>query len=133
MSEGYQPPKFQQFDGKANPRQHVEHFIKTCNVDGTYGNYIVKEFVRSLRENAFDWYKDLEPNSIDSWERLDQDFLNCFYRTRHVVNMMELTKDRQGEDELVVDFINNWRSLSLNCKDRLSENSSIEMCIQGMN
>ena len=118
MYEGYQPPKFQQFDGKANPRQHVEHFIKTCNVDGTYGNYIVKEFVRSLRENVFNWYTIL---------------LNNFYSTRHVVSMMKLTKARQGKDELVVDFINHWRSLSLNCKDRLSEISSIEMCIQGMN
>ena len=45
---------------------------------------------------------------------------------------MELTNDRQGEDELVVDFINHERSLSLNNKDRLSEISSIEMCIQGM-
>ena len=47
--------------------------------------------------------------------------------------MMEITKASQGEDELVVDFINRWRSLSLNCKDRLSEICSIEMCIQGMN
>ena len=41
---------------------------------------------------------------------------------------MEITKASQGEDELVVDFINRWRSLSLNCKDRLSE-----IFIQGMN
>ena len=47
--------------------------------------------------------------------------------------MMEHTKARQGEDELVVDFINPWRSLSLNCKDCLGEPSSIEMCIQGIN
>ena len=46
---------------------------------------------------------------------------------------MKLTKARQGEDELVVDFINHWRSLSLNCKDCLGEPFSIEMCIQGMN
>ncbi|KAK3017447.1 hypothetical protein RJ639_006235 [Escallonia herrerae] len=31
---GYQPPKFQQFDGKANPRQHIAHFIETCNDAG---------------------------------------------------------------------------------------------------
>ena len=47
--------------------------------------------------------------------------------------MMELTKALQGKDELVVDFINHERSLSLNNKDRLSEISSIEMCIQGVN
>ena len=46
MPNGYQPPKFLQFDGKGNPKQ----------------------FVRSLKGNAFDWYIDLEPESIDSWE-----------------------------------------------------------------
>ncbi|KAL0300104.1 UNVERIFIED_CONTAM: hypothetical protein Scaly_3059200 [Sesamum calycinum] len=37
-----------------------------------------------------------------------------------------------GKEELVIDYINRWRNLSLNCKDRLSESSAIEMCIQGM-
>jgi len=43
----------------------LRHFIETCNDVGTYGDYLIKEFIRSLRENAFDWYTDLEPNSID--------------------------------------------------------------------
>ncbi|KAK4406219.1 hypothetical protein Sango_0628400 [Sesamum angolense] len=80
MPMGYQPPKFHQFDGKGNPKQHVAHFLETCNNAGTYGDHLVKQFVRSLKYNAFDW----------------------------------------------------WRKLSLNCKDRLSEASTIEMCIQGM-
>ncbi|KAH0658817.1 hypothetical protein KY289_027565 [Solanum tuberosum] len=63
MPEGYQPSKLQQFDGKGNPKQHIAHFIKTCNDAVMYGDYLVKEFVRSLKENAFDWYTDLEPNS----------------------------------------------------------------------
>jgi len=102
MPKGYQPPKLQQFDGKGNPKQHIAHFIKTCNDAGTYGDYLVKEFVRSLKENAFDWYTDLEPNSIDCWEQLEKELLNRFYSTRHVVSMIELTKARQGEYELVV-------------------------------
>ncbi|KAL0439218.1 UNVERIFIED_CONTAM: hypothetical protein Slati_2404800 [Sesamum latifolium] len=28
MPVGYQPSKFQQFDGKGNPKQHVAHFVK---------------------------------------------------------------------------------------------------------
>ncbi|KAL0305197.1 UNVERIFIED_CONTAM: hypothetical protein Scaly_2993100 [Sesamum calycinum] len=60
MLMGYQPPKFQQFDGKGNPKQHVAHFIETCNNEGTYADYLVKQFVRSLKGNAFDWYTDLE-------------------------------------------------------------------------
>ena len=32
MPAGYQPPKFQQFEGKGNPKQHVAHFVETCNI-----------------------------------------------------------------------------------------------------
>ena len=45
---------------------------------------------------------------------------------------MELTNTKQWKDEPVVDYIHRWRSLSLDCKDRLSEISAVEMCIQGM-
>ena len=51
---------------------------------------------------------------------------------RHTVTMMELTNTKQWENEPVVDYINRWRSLNLDCRDRLSEISVVEMCIQGM-
>ncbi|KAL0291157.1 UNVERIFIED_CONTAM: hypothetical protein Scaly_2647500 [Sesamum calycinum] len=46
--------------------------------------------------------------------------------------MVELTYSRQWKKEPVIDYINRWRNLSLDCKDRLSEIFAIEMCIQGM-
>ena len=46
MPRGYQPPKFMQFDGKGNPKQHIAHFIETCNNAGTEDDYLVKQFVR---------------------------------------------------------------------------------------
>ncbi|KAL0375691.1 UNVERIFIED_CONTAM: hypothetical protein Scaly_0686700 [Sesamum calycinum] len=54
MPMDYQPPKFQQFDGKSNPKQHVAHFVESCNNAGTYGDYLVKQFVRLLKGNGFD-------------------------------------------------------------------------------
>ncbi|CAA0809067.1 Unknown protein, partial [Striga hermonthica] len=132
MPVGYQPPKFQQFDGKGNPKQHIAHFIETCNDAGIHGDYFVKQFVRSLKGVAFDWYTDLEANSIDSWEQMEHEFLSRFYSTRRTISMIELTTSRQWKEEPVIDYINRWRNLSLNCKDRLSEASAIEMCIQGM-
>ncbi|KAM2127083.1 hypothetical protein ACFX1R_007025 [Malus domestica] len=132
MPRGYQPPKFMQFDGKGNPKQHVAHIVETCNNAGTEGDYLAKQFVRSLKGNAFEWYTDLEPESINSWEELEREFLNRFYSTRRTVSMLELTSTKQWKDEPVIDYINRWRTLSLDCKDRLSETSSIKMCIQGM-
>ncbi|KAM1624158.1 hypothetical protein ACFX2K_022375 [Malus domestica] len=66
MPKGYQPPKFMQFDGKGNPKQHIAHFVETCNNAWTEGDYLAKQFVRSLKGNAFEWYTDLEPESINS-------------------------------------------------------------------
>ncbi|KAM1438678.1 hypothetical protein FF2_012118 [Malus domestica] len=132
MPRGYQPPKFMQFDGKGNPKQHVAHFVETCNNVGTEGDYLAKQFVRSLKGNAFEWYTDLEPESINSWEQLEREFLNRFYSTRRTVSMLELISTNQWKDKPVIDYINRWRTLSLDCKDRLSETSLIEMCVQGM-
>jgi len=63
---------------------------------------------------------------------MEQEFWNRFYSTQHTVNMTELTNTKQWKEEQVLDYINRWRALSLECKDRLSEASAMEMCTQGM-
>ena len=82
MPMGYQPLKFQSFDGKENPKQHVAHFIETCNNAGTEVDLLVKQFVWSLWGNAFDWYIDLAPKCIDSKDQMERRFINCFYSTQ---------------------------------------------------
>ena len=113
MPSGYQPPKFHQFDGRGDPRQHIAHFVETCDSAGTHGDLLVKQFVRSLKDKAFEWYINLEPESIDSWKQLEREFLNRFFSTCRVVSFMELTRIKQREEEPVVDYINRWRALSL--------------------
>ncbi|KAL0453380.1 UNVERIFIED_CONTAM: Transposon Tf2-12 polyprotein [Sesamum latifolium] len=108
-ANGLSTTKVPTIDGKGNPKQHVAHFVETCNNAGTYGDHLVKQFVRSLKGNAFDWYTDLEDGSIDGWNSWSKNF--------------SIASTAPGEL---------WRNLSLNCKDRLSEASAIEMCIQGM-
>ncbi|KAM1027949.1 hypothetical protein ACFX2A_041646 [Malus domestica] len=132
MPMSYEPPKFLQFNRKRSPKQHVAHFIETCNNARTKGDYLAKQFMCSLKGNAFERYTDLEPESINNWEQLEREFLNRFYSTCHTVSMLELTNTKQWKDEPIVNYINRWRTLSLDCKYRLSETSSIEMCVQGM-
>ena len=103
---GYQPPKFHQFDGQGDPRQHVAHFVETCDSAGTHGDLLVKQFVRSLKGKAFDWYVSLAPESINSWRQLEREFLNRFFSTRRVVGIAELANTRQREGEPVIDYIN---------------------------
>lgn len=63
---------------------------------------------------------------------MEQEFLNCFYSTRCTVSIAELSACHQRKDEEVTDYIDRWRNLALNYKDRLSESSTIDVCIQGM-
>ncbi|GAA0166110.1 hypothetical protein LIER_21341 [Lithospermum erythrorhizon] len=106
MPQGYQPPKLQQFDGLGNHKQCVAHFIETCDNAGTDGDHMVKQFVCSLMGNAFDWYIELEPASINNWEQLEYEFLNQFFSTRRTISMTELTNAKQHKEEPVTDFIN---------------------------
>jgi len=106
MPRGYQPPKFQQFDGKGNPKQHAAHFIKICYNIGMDVNLMVKQFVRTLKGIAFDWYTDLELESIDSWAQMGQEFLNIFYSTQCTVSMTESTNTKQWKDEPLLDYVN---------------------------
>ena len=94
MPHGYQPPKFNQFDGKGNPKQHIAHFIETYNNAGTKGDRLVKQFVQSLKGIAFGWYTDLEPESINSWEQMEDEFLNRLYSTQRTVSMTEPTNTK---------------------------------------
>ncbi|KAA0066643.1 ty3-gypsy retrotransposon protein [Cucumis melo var. makuwa] len=103
----YQLPKFQQFDGKGNPKQHIAHSVETCENAGLRGDQLVRQFIRSLKGNAFEWYTDLEPEVNDSGEQLETEFLNCFNSTRRV-------------------------RASLDCKDKLTELFAVEMCTQDM-
>ena len=81
MPRGYQHLKFQKFDGKGNPKRHVAHFIEACNNIGTDDDLMIKQFVRILKGIAFNWYTDFEPETIDSWGQMEQEFLNRVYST----------------------------------------------------
>ena len=63
---GINPSSSCNFMAKGNHKQHIVHFVETCEKAGTQGGLFIKQFVRSLKENAFNWYTNLEPEPIDS-------------------------------------------------------------------
>ncbi|KAK3033530.1 hypothetical protein RJ639_032759 [Escallonia herrerae] len=113
-------------ESKSGDIDDVDEALKQADTNehpdaSTSGGYKNKE------RNAFDWYTDLEPESIDCWEEIKREFQSRFYSTRRSVSMMELTNTKQGKLEHVVDYINRWQALSLDCKERLFEAFAVEM------
>ncbi|KAA0053530.1 ty3-gypsy retrotransposon protein [Cucumis melo var. makuwa] len=91
---------------RGNPKQHVAHFVETYENAGSRGDQLVR------------------------CEQLEIEFLNRFYSTGCVVSMMELANTKPRKGEPIIDYINRWRALSLDCKDKLTELSVVEMCTQ---
>ena len=76
-------PSFNSLTGQGIPNKTLSTSSKLVTYNaGTEGNLLVKQFVRSLRGNAFDWYTKLEPEFIDSWEQMERELLNHYVRDR---------------------------------------------------
>ncbi|GAA0159368.1 hypothetical protein LIER_16159 [Lithospermum erythrorhizon] len=58
--------------------------------------------------NVFEWYTELEPDSIESCTQLEGEFLNRFFSTKCTVSMIELANAKRRQEEPVIDFINRW-------------------------
>ena len=63
---------------------------------------------------------------------MEQKFVYRFYSTPCTVSMTELTNTKEWKGEAVPNYINCRHAFSLECRDRLVEASTIEMCTQRM-
>ncbi|MDV3185360.1 MAG: hypothetical protein Q8842_03405, partial [Candidatus Phytoplasma australasiaticum] len=73
-----------------------------------------KKFILIEKLNDIQYQKDILELQKQNQKRkclLKSQFLNHFYSTYCTVNMIELTNTRQSKFELVVDYINRWRTL----------------------
>jgi len=63
----------------------------------------------SLTGTAFSWFSSLAPNSITSWEQLEQKFHDHFFSENYELKLSHLTSVKQMLDELVNDYIRRFR------------------------
>ena len=94
----------------------------------------------SSQSNLFVLSKKVPLISTQTWSlsqlivgsNLKASFFNRFKSTRRMVSVLELTSTKQWTDKPIVNYISRWRSLSLDCTDKISEIFVVAMCIQGM-
>jgi hypothetical protein len=65
-------------DGSTDPDDHIENIKVVLNYQGVQGSIKCKLFPTTLRKGAMSWYKNLPPESIDSWKELCR---HCFPKT----------------------------------------------------
>jgi len=72
-------------------------------------------FIGTLKGVAFDWFRSLPANSINSWLDLKTRFLSRFYEDDTEVTMDTLLSVVQKGGESVRDYIERFHNLSLMC------------------
>ncbi|KAK9943337.1 hypothetical protein M0R45_008947 [Rubus argutus] len=130
--KGYQRPTFDKFDGIGSPQEHLAHFYSACGETSQMDAFLVRQFVQSLKGSAFTWYTQLQPGSIHTWDDMQRAFLAQFVSSKKKVSIIDLADTKQKTTEGANDFITRWRSLNLQCPEKLSEQSAVQMCANNL-
>jgi hypothetical protein len=73
----------------------------------------------SLTGTSFAWFSSLAPNSIDSWDQLDQKVHDHFFSGSYQLKLTDLTSVRQSKEESVSDYLKCLKEVK-NCCFNLS-------------
>ena len=78
---GWRDPDFVKFSSDDNQStwEHISQYIAQLGEVGSSKSLRVRMFSLSLTGTAFSWFSSLTPNSIRSWNELEQKFHDHFY------------------------------------------------------
>ena len=94
------------FNGDGN-RTTWEH-VRQCTAELEEASFSyalhIRLFSLSLTETVFSWFSLLAPNSIQSWNKLENKFNDHFCSGDNETKFTDLTSVEQGSDESVTDY-----------------------------
>jgi hypothetical protein len=100
-------PDFVKFNGEDNHTtwEHISQYTAQLGEAGTFNSLKVRLFSLSLTGTAFAWFSSLAPNSIDSWDQLEQKSHDHFFSGSYQLKLTDLTLVRQSKEESVSDYL----------------------------
>ena len=129
----YEPQAFAQYNGrKGSAVKHVSKFIDTLGPYAADEDLCLREFSKSLYDQAYTLYIGLKPGSILTLDDMVDVFCTKYFHGEEVVTLatLQTTKQRHGED--LMEYIKSFRDIALDCYDHCEERTLVEMCITNM-
>jgi hypothetical protein len=77
--------------------------------------YKIRLFLLSLSGTTFNWFTSLAPNSISTWDVLEEKFHEYFYNGETELKLSDLTAVRQKYTETVTKYIKRFRETRNKC------------------
>ncbi|WCJ18012.1 Transposon Tf2-6 polyprotein [Euphorbia peplus] len=107
------------YGGSSNedPNSHIQDFVTMCNTFRTNRNTSeevvrLKLFPYSLRDKARNWYKNLPPNSIRTWDAMASTFLTKYFPPRQAIKLRSaISQFSQQHDESLSEAWERYKDL----------------------
>jgi hypothetical protein len=129
---GWNPPKFRQFDGMGDAREHLAYFEAMCGDTAHSPSLLLQQFSSSLTGAAFHWYSRLPVGTIPDWKSMKELFKAHFVSMKKDFSIIELVQVRQRRDEKIDDYIVRFRNSYVHLAHEMDPEDAIEMCVCGM-
>ncbi|KAM0923781.1 hypothetical protein ACQ4PT_005306 [Festuca glaucescens] len=128
----WHPPKFRQFDGTGDAREHLAYFEAACGDTANSSSLLLRQFSGSLTGPAFHWYSRLPVGSIGNWAGMKEVFKKHFVAMKKDFSVFELAQVRQRRDESIDDYVIRFRNNYVRLAREMHLEDAIEMCVHGM-
>ncbi|KAK1653685.1 hypothetical protein QYE76_071490 [Lolium multiflorum] len=132
FSAGWHPPKFRQFDGTRDAREHLAYFEAACGDTANSSSLLLRQFSGSLTGPAFHWYSRLPVGAIGSWAGMKEVFKKHFVAMKKDFSIVELSQVRQRREESIDEYIIRFRNSYVRLAREMHLEDAIKMCILGM-
>ena len=132
---GFRLPEFVKFNGddSKNTFKYVSQYLAQLGKAGSINELKVRLFSLSLTGTAFSWFSSLAPNSITSWEQLEQKFHDHFFSGSYELKLSHLTSVKQMRDESVNDYIRRFCDTKNRCFNvNLAEKDLADLAFNGL-
>ena len=131
---GFQIPDLTLFNGEEN-QSTIEHVGRFCLQIGELGHdevYRLKLFPHSLTRNAFTWFISLPPNSVHSWQEMEEQFHAQFFRHEPEISMADLAKLKQKPSETVEQFLTRFKKSRNQCHFYIPAIEVVKLAVNGL-
>jgi len=110
---GWRVPDFNKFSSDDNRSiwEHISQYVAQLGEAGSSNSLRVRLFSLSITRTVFSWFSFLPPNSVDSWNELEQKFHDHFYSEDNEAKLTDLTSVRQGRDESIHDYFKRFKDI----------------------
>ncbi|KAL3701750.1 hypothetical protein R1sor_019772 [Riccia sorocarpa] len=100
------------FKGKRHedPDLHIASFEQTMNINGENSVHKARLFPATLKQNAFAWYSQLDPQTQSDWDDVKNEFLEQFRVAQKDPDIMyQIQNMKQQEKETIKEFLTRFR------------------------